>query len=89
MNLLSLCWACATCAPRCRSAASSVLWRSWLCLVKTGLSMDHETKRPPDTGREAPTPRWVYVVGIVVVIVGLGFAAMHFAGGGIPSHLAP
>lgn len=42
--------------------------------------------RPPRTDEEAPTPRWVYAVGIVVIVGALVFVATHLAGGGIPSH---
>ena len=45
-----------------------------------------EAPRPPETDGEAPTPRWVYAVGIVVILLALGFLAMHLAGGGIPRH---
>lgn len=45
-----------------------------------------DAQRSPQTGGEVQTPRWVYVVGIVVILVALGFAAMHLASGGIPSH---
>jgi hypothetical protein len=42
--------------------------------------------RSPQPEGEAPTPGWVYAVGIVLILLALGFVAMHFASGGIPSH---
>lgn len=45
-----------------------------------------EAPRPPRTDDEAPMPRWVYALGLVVVLVAVGFVVMHLAGGGIPSH---
>ena len=45
-----------------------------------------EPVRPPD---EAPMPKWVYAVGIVVILIALGFAAMHLGSGGIPQHGPP
>jgi hypothetical protein len=45
-----------------------------------------DAPRPPQTHGEVQTPRWVYAVGIVVILLALAFVAMHFAGGGIPSH---
>lgn len=45
-----------------------------------------DASRPPDTDGEAPTPRWVYAVGVVVIVLALAFVAMHLAGGGIPRH---
>lgn len=45
-----------------------------------------DAPRPRDTEGEARTPRWVYVVGIILILVALAFVAMHLAGGGIPSH---
>ena len=44
-----------------------------------------EAPTPPQMDRDAPTPRWVYAVGIVVILLALGFAAMHLSGG-VPSH---
>jgi hypothetical protein len=46
-----------------------------------------DPSRPP-TGSEpdAPTPRWVYATGIVIIVLALAFVAMHLAGGGIPTH---
>jgi hypothetical protein len=42
--------------------------------------------RSPDTSDEAPMPKWVYVVGVVVILAVVLFVGMHFTGGGIPSH---
>jgi hypothetical protein len=39
----------------------------------------------PGPEEDAPTPAWLYVGGIVVIIIALAFAAMHLAGG-VPSH---
>lgn len=38
---------------------------------------------------EAPMPKWVYAVGILVTLVALAFVAMHLGGGGIPQHGPP
>ena len=43
-------------------------------------------QRSPDTGDEAPMPKWVYVVGVVMIALVVIFIGMHFASGGIPSH---
>lgn len=45
-----------------------------------------EPTRSPGPDEDAPTPRWVYVGGILVIVVALALAAMHLSGGGIPSH---
>lgn len=45
-----------------------------------------DAPRSPGPGGDAPTPRWVYAVGIVLILLALGFVAMHFASGGIPAH---
>jgi hypothetical protein len=45
--------------------------------------------RSPDTSDEAPMPKWVYVVGVVVILLFVIFVAMHLAAGGIPSHAPP
>jgi hypothetical protein len=43
---------------------------------------------PPD--EETPTPRWVYyVAGVVVIVVTLALGAMHLLGGAIPQHGPP
>jgi hypothetical protein len=42
--------------------------------------------RSPDTSDEAPMPKWVYVVGVVVLVAVAIFIGMHFASGGIPQH---
>lgn len=43
-------------------------------------------QRSPDTSDEAPMPKWVYVVGVVVILLVVIFVGQHFASGGIPSH---
>ena len=48
-----------------------------------------ETPRPPGGDGEAPMPKWVYAVGILVIFVALAFVAMHLGGGGIPEHGPP
>jgi len=48
-----------------------------------------EPQRPPEPDREVSTPRWVYAVGIVVILLALGFVAMHLAGGGVPVQHGP
>src|SRR5688572_14765314 len=40
--------------------------------------------RPP-ADLEAPMPRWVYIVGVLVILGALVFVAMHLGSGGIPS----
>jgi hypothetical protein len=45
-----------------------------------------DARRPPGPGDEVPTPRWVYAAGILLILLALGFVAMHFASGGIPQH---
>lgn len=42
--------------------------------------------RAPEADGEIQTPRWVYAVGILLILLALGFVAMHLAGGGIPTH---
>jgi hypothetical protein len=42
--------------------------------------------RSPETNDEAPMPKWVYVVGVVVILLAVIFVGMHFAAGGVPSH---
>ncbi len=44
-----------------------------------------EPPRPSRPDEDVPTPAWVYVSGIVVIVVALAFVAMHLAGG-VPSH---
>jgi hypothetical protein len=34
---------------------------------------------------DVPTPAWVYVGGVLVIVVALAFVVMHLAGG-VPSH---
>jgi hypothetical protein len=41
--------------------------------------------RSPETDDEAPTPRWVYAVGIVVILLVMLLIGTHFSGG-VPSH---
>jgi hypothetical protein len=45
--------------------------------------------RSPNTTDEAPMPKWVYVVGVVVILLFVIFVGMHLAGGGMPSHQPP
>ncbi|MHA6668468.1 hypothetical protein ACX3O0_06315 [Homoserinimonas sp. A447] len=55
----------------------------------------HETSpgsdRDSGTGRDnesaTGTPRWVIVSGIIVLVLIVAFAALHFAGGGFVGHL--
>jgi hypothetical protein len=43
-----------------------------------------------DTGDETPgTPRWVYVLGIIAIILILVFVILHLTGGGLGGHGAP
>jgi hypothetical protein len=45
------------------------------------------SRRPDD---EPPTPKWVYyVVAIAVILVALVFGAMHLSSGAIPQHGPP
>lgn len=43
----------------------------------------------PSSDDGAPTPRWVYVVGTIVIAAALGFVVMHLGGGGVPQHGPP
>jgi hypothetical protein len=43
------------------------------------------SSRSPEAGDDAPTPAWVYVGGILLIVIALAFVAMHLAGG-VPSH---
>jgi hypothetical protein len=45
--------------------------------------------RSPGPEEDAPTPRWVYVAGIVLIAAALVLVAMHLAGGEVPSHFGP
>ena len=47
------------------------------------------TPLPPESDQEAPMPRWVYVVGVLVILGALAFVGMHLGGGGIPQHAPP
>ncbi len=44
-----------------------------------------ERSRGPGPEEDAPTPAWLYVGGILVIIIALAFVAMHLSGG-VPSH---
>lgn len=35
------------------------------------------------------TPRWVYVAGIIAVVLLVVFAVIHLAGGGMGGHTSP
>jgi hypothetical protein len=48
-----------------------------------------DAPRSPGPGEEAPMPKWVYAVGIVVILLALLLVGMHLAGGGIPTHGPP
>ena len=48
-----------------------------------------ESPLPAGADGEAPMPRWVYIVGILVILGALGFVAVHLGGGGIPQHGPP
>ncbi len=43
----------------------------------------------PDRGLPPPTPRWVKVFGIVVVVLVLVFVILHLTGGGFGGHTPP
>ena len=43
---------------------------------------------PASESDDAPTPRWVKVLGIAAVIFALAFAALHLAGRGLGHHMA-
>jgi hypothetical protein len=40
----------------------------------------------PDADREAGTPRWVKVFGIIAIVLVLVFVIVHLAGGGLGGH---
>jgi hypothetical protein len=42
--------------------------------------------RTPGPTDEAPTPGWVYVVGIAAILLAGVFVGMHFVSGGVPQH---
>jgi uncharacterized membrane protein len=54
-------------------------------LIRKGDVMAEQ--RSSETSDEAPMPKWVYVVGVVVILAAVIFVGMHLAGGGMPSHL--
>ena len=37
-------------------------------------------------GESAATPRWLYVVGSLVILAAVAFVAMHLASGGLVRH---
>jgi len=39
----------------------------------------------PSEEKDAPTPKWVYIGGILLILIAIGFAFMHLAGV-VPSH---
>lgn len=39
-----------------------------------------------DTGVGSGTPRWVFVFGIIAIVLVLLFAILHLTGGGIVGH---
>jgi hypothetical protein len=43
---------------------------------------------PAPESDDAPTPRWVKVLGIAAVVFVLAFAALHLAGHGLGHHMA-
>ena len=45
-----------------------------------------EAPHSPQPNGEVQTPRWVIAVGILLILLALGFVAMHLASGGIPRH---
>lgn len=45
-----------------------------------------EAPRDPETGDDAGTPRWLYVVGTIVIVLALLFVVMHLTSGGFVGH---
>jgi hypothetical protein len=45
-----------------------------------------DTGGEPDGGSTTGTPRWVYVSGIIAIVLVLLFVVMHLAGGGLGGH---
>ncbi|MBA2563863.1 MAG: hypothetical protein H0V09_00365 [Gemmatimonadetes bacterium] len=43
----------------------------------------------PDRGLTTGTPRWVYVFGILAIVLVLLFVIIHFLGGGLGDHTSP
>ena len=39
-----------------------------------------------DTGDETGTPRWVYVFGLIAIVLVLLFVILHLTGGGLGGH---
>jgi hypothetical protein len=39
-----------------------------------------------ETGDNTATPRWVYVFGIIAIVVAVVFVILHLAGGGFRGH---
>jgi hypothetical protein len=72
----------------------------WGIVFVAAAQLTHDPKRPtlrgspayPDTGVEpgrgstTNTPRWVYVSGIIVIVLVLLFAIRHLTGGGFVPH---
>ena len=48
-----------------------------------------DTGREPDRGSPPATPRWVYVFGIIAIILILLFVILHLTGGGFRGHMPP
>ncbi len=44
-----------------------------------------EPSRVTGPEEDVPTPTWVYVVGILLIVIAIAFVVMHLSGG-IPSH---
>jgi len=44
------------------------------------------TGQPPDRGSTTGTPRWVYVFGIIAIVLVLLFVILHLTGGGLGGH---
>jgi hypothetical protein len=45
-----------------------------------------DSPRSPHTGDDTGTPRWVYVFGIIALVLVLVFVVLHLAGAGMSGH---
>jgi hypothetical protein len=53
---------------------------------RSGRTHPGRAGQPPDRGSIPSTPRWVYVFGIIIVVLGLLFGILHLTGGGPGLH---
>lgn len=60
-------------------------YEPFMVLQRSGTDSDDadvRSSRSPTTSR----PRWVYVIGVIVIVLGLLFVILHLLGGGLGGH---